>query len=193
MSHLSPEELLDIAEGARPASPHLAACEPCRRQLHELRAVMTSAAEVDVPEPSPLFWDHLSARVREAVAAEDLPTDGWFSSWRVLVPIAALAAVVLIAVLAATHAQPAPSQTSTPSVARSAAADDRVLLADTASDNAPFAFVADLASQMQMDAAESAGLVPGDAADHAVSHLSDDELRTLAELIKAEMPVGRAS
>ena len=47
-------------------------------------------AEVEVPEPSPLFWDHLSARVRDAVAAE--PARRWWSgvrSWpRWLMPAA---------------------------------------------------------------------------------------------------------
>ena len=65
--HLKDDELVDLAEGARPESsaPHLASCEPCRRQVRDLRALMSVAAGVDVPEPSPLYWDHMSARVRE--------------------------------------------------------------------------------------------------------------------------------
>ncbi len=39
--------------------------------------MMSVAAEVEVPEPSPLFWDHLSARVGEAVAAEQAPRRSW--------------------------------------------------------------------------------------------------------------------
>jgi len=72
MRHLTEGELLDLAEGARPESSagHLASCEACRRQLMDLRSAMTAAAAVDVPEPSPLFWEHLSVRVREAVEAE---------------------------------------------------------------------------------------------------------------------------
>src|SRR6476469_3139983 len=70
--HLNTDELVDIAEGTRTeaAAPHLASCEPCRAQLCELRAMIAAAKDVDVPEPSPLFWDHLSARVSEAVAAD---------------------------------------------------------------------------------------------------------------------------
>src|SRR4051794_29807445 len=69
--HLNAEELVDIAEGTRgeSAAPHLAGCEPCRAQLRELRAMMATARDVDVPEPSPLFWDHLSARISDAIAA----------------------------------------------------------------------------------------------------------------------------
>ncbi len=69
MRHLTAEQLVDIAEGtlAEVSVPHLASCEECRRQLGDLRAMMAEAATVDVPEPSPLFWDHLSARVSNAV------------------------------------------------------------------------------------------------------------------------------
>ena len=70
--HLSPDHLIDLAEGTRPESsaPHLESCEACRRQLADMRAMMSAASEVAVPEPSPLFWDHLSERVRQAVALE---------------------------------------------------------------------------------------------------------------------------
>ncbi len=65
MRHLTPEEFVDLAEGARAeaSAPHLQACDACRRQLAELRATMSAAADIDAPEPSPLFWDHFSARV----------------------------------------------------------------------------------------------------------------------------------
>src|SRR5438105_826932 len=113
--HLTPEELIDLAEGARAeaAVPHLQACEICRHQIVTLRATMAAAADVDVPEPSPLFWDHLSQRVREAVAAEDAPgtlfpgSPAWIrglaglaelsASWRVWA-IAGVAAAVMISI-----------------------------------------------------------------------------------------------
>src|SRR6185436_3564787 len=81
--HLKDEELVDIAEGTRPESsaPHLGGCDSCRTQLHELRAMMSAAQEVDVPEPSPLFWDHLSSRVHEAVAADGEPRRAWLTTW----------------------------------------------------------------------------------------------------------------
>ena len=103
MRHLNEEELIDLSDGVRPecSTPHLASCESCRRQLADLRAVMSAAAAVEVPEPSPLFWQHLSARVREAVSNEERATaSAWTPSrfgWRVVVPLVALAAVVLVA------------------------------------------------------------------------------------------------
>src|SRR5471032_1248770 len=84
MSHLSPDQFVDLAEGTKPEAslPHLASCEPCRRQLADMRAMMSEAAAADPLEPSPLFWDHLSARVREAVDEERARPQSWRGSWR---------------------------------------------------------------------------------------------------------------
>jgi hypothetical protein len=73
MKHLNRVTLLEIVEGTRSAQSvlHLTECEGCRAKLAGLQAAWQAAADVNVPEPSPLFWDHLSARVREAVAAEE--------------------------------------------------------------------------------------------------------------------------
>ena len=105
MSHLKPEQFVDLAEGTLPetAVPHLAACDACRRELAGLRAMMAEASHVPAPEPSPLFWDHLSTRVRDAVAEETARPRSWRERVLqplVLVPSLAVAlAVALIAVL----------------------------------------------------------------------------------------------
>ena len=72
MAHLTASRLIDLAEGAAPEAfaPHLQTCAACRQQLDALCTTMSAVAEVAAPEPSPLFWDHLSARVHEAVAAD---------------------------------------------------------------------------------------------------------------------------
>jgi len=104
--HLSPDALVDLAERtANDADvPHLRTCERCRRQLDELRTMMSAAADVDVPEPSPLFWQHFSSRVQEAVSAEGQPgqtrTWSWTRGWRAwAVPVGAVAALVLAVVI----------------------------------------------------------------------------------------------
>ena len=87
MRHLTSEQLVDLAEGVRTETsmPHLQSCDACRAQLAELRATLSAAGDVDVPEPSPLFWDHFSARVHDAVEAgrSNRPSAFWrWSSWR---------------------------------------------------------------------------------------------------------------
>ena len=82
MAHLAPEQFVDIADGVLAESsgdvaPHLAACAACRQQLADVRAMMAEAVDVEVPEPSPLFWEQLSSRVRAAVAEEAPPRGAW--------------------------------------------------------------------------------------------------------------------
>lgn len=82
MAHLAPEQFVDIADGvlaesARDVAPHLAACAACRQQLADVRAMMAEAVDVEVPEPSPLFWEQLSSGVRAAVAEEPPPRRAW--------------------------------------------------------------------------------------------------------------------
>src|SRR5438105_8300401 len=123
MRHLQSQELIDLAEGARPESSavHLQACDECRRRLTDLRAAMSAAATVDVPEPSPLFWDHFSARVHRAIEAEresPAPQFGWAWLRRPLVWAPGLAALLLaVAVIS----RVGPAVDSTPSLTSTAA------------------------------------------------------------------------
>ncbi len=83
MSHLSRDERLLALDGALDAArqTHLAGCTACRTEVDALRGVLARVRAVDVPEPSPLFWDHLAARVGEAIAREPAPViaRGWWS------------------------------------------------------------------------------------------------------------------
>ncbi len=187
--HLRPDELVDLAEGTRTDTsvPHLAACEVCRHQLAELRAVMSAAADVEVPEPSPLFWDHFSARVREAVAAEGAPRRSFWSWPRLAMPAGAAAlAVAILAVALNTRpvtAPDAPPIAPTPTVA---AVD---LLSDLQSpgEDSALTLVAALSSDMDLDAAREAGLAGGGSAEHAVTHMDGGELRELRRLLQEEL------
>ncbi len=103
MRHLTPGELIDLAEGTRDARsmPHLAACDVCRRQLTDLRAAMADVSGgADIPEPSPLFWDHLSARVRDGVRNEDMPVRASALGSFLSAPRLAVAAVWCVVVIA---------------------------------------------------------------------------------------------
>jgi hypothetical protein len=111
MRHLTFDEFVDLAEEARDdaSMPHLAVCDVCREQLADLRAMIAvgPAALRSVPEPSPLFWDHLSARVRDDVRSENLPTRAsWLDRWwlplaRPRLAVGAVACALIIAIVAA--------------------------------------------------------------------------------------------
>ena len=198
--HLNTEELIDIAEGARPesAAPHLAACEPCRAQLADLRAMMSAAKDVSVPEPSPLFWDHLSSRVSAAVAAEAAPRRSWLDVARwsrgVLNPMLAVAAVaLLLAVIIPGMRAPAPAFRPAPigvAIPPPTAVADAVVapeLLKDVTDDASLTLVASLTDGVDLDIAREAGLAPRGSAEHAVTHMSDVELRELGRLLKEEL------
>jgi hypothetical protein len=187
--HLRPDELVDLAEGTRTESsaPHLAACEVCRHQLAELKAMMSAAADVEVPEPSPLFWDHFSANVREAVAAEGAPRRSFWSWPRLAMPAGAAAlAVAILAVALSTGPVTAPDA---PPVAPTTAVAAAELLSDLQSpgDDSALTLVAALSSDMDLDAAREAGLAGGGSAEHAVTHMDGGELRELRRLLQEEL------
>jgi hypothetical protein len=189
-------ELVDLAEGTRPESsaPHLTSCDRCRQQLLEMRSLMSDAMGVEVPEPSPLFWDHFSARVRDAVAVERQAPRRWWHDValrkRFLVPASAVALAALVIVSALTSRllapQPAGPRTAAnnPAIAVGAAApDDDFDVADDAS----LMLVADLSAEMNLDSATDDNLTPAGGAEHAVTHLNVDELRELQRLLQQEL------
>jgi hypothetical protein len=184
--HLREDELVDLAEGTRPESsaPHLASCEPCRRQLHQMRAMLSIAADVDIPEPSPLYWDHLSARVREAVAAGAPPRRPWLdvAAWRRVLMPATAAAVIIVIALSSRLMAPPPSPAAPAPVASSTEAVD--LWNDSASDDdESLTLVANLSAGLDLDAASEAGLAARGSAEHAVTHMDGDDLRELQRLL----------
>jgi hypothetical protein len=201
MSHLSPETIIDILDGACDAPAHLAACERCQQQMAGVRAVMASVSGASVPEPSPLFWDHFSSRVRASVAAEAMPRRSWFGSWRFAVPMVAAAAVAALVVAVSVRRQAtAPSLEHAAAVAQvsrvgQAAGAEGPGTADNITADAgdpSLALVVDLAQDIDVDPATVTG-VDADDADRAVAHMSESELRALAELLKARMPPERVS
>jgi hypothetical protein len=94
--HLSRDERLLALDGALdPArQAHVDACAACRSEIEALGGVLARVRAVDVPEPSPLFWDHLARRVGDAIAQEPAPAPSrpWWG------PRLAWAAVALVAI-----------------------------------------------------------------------------------------------
>ena len=200
MRHLTVDELVDLGEGsARDADvPHLAACAECRHRLADLRATMAMASEVEVPEPSPLFWDHFSSRVRDAVAAERAGGEAWwqrFVSWPgLLAPVSAAAAAILVAAIVFKSPATVPEAqhdahiaSSTPIPASSPAPGVELLSDSLTADDPSLTLVAELSDSLGWDEAADAGLALSGSAEHAVTHLSRDELGELQRLLKEEM------
>ena len=189
-AHLSAEQLVDIAEGARPESsgPHLQACGACRKQLDDLRAMMTAAADVDVPEPSPLFWDHFSARVHQAVEAEresPAPVLAWSWLRRPLVWAPGMAAA-LLAVAMVSRVGPDPE--FTPPAAFTVVSVDTNAEPYVIVDDPSLSLVADLAADLDWDAVVEAGLTTHVGMDDdAVLQLTDGERRELRRLLRMEL------
>ena len=83
MTHLTPDEFVDAADGTLETGRlrHVEQCERCRQRLETLVEALQMGAAGPVPEPSPLFWEHFSARVRNAIAAEPAPPQTWWPGW----------------------------------------------------------------------------------------------------------------
>jgi hypothetical protein len=191
MRHLTEGELLDLAEGAQPEPSvgHLASCEACRRQLMDLRSAMTAVAAVDIPEPSPLFWAHLSARVREGVEAEGRSSVAgwplWWPMWRAIIPISALTMLALTAALMMRPVHESSTAANVPAGPEitDTAADAGDLPQMT--DDQSLALLGDLTSNLDWDAASEAGLAPRTGTvDDVVTSLSGGERRELHRLLQ---------
>lgn len=179
--HLKPAEFVEALDGAlaRSRERHLVQCDGCRAQLAELRRVYDNLhASDEVPEPSPLFWDHFSRRVQTAVAAAPSPSEKpWELGWR---PV--LAATVVVVSIAATFAivrnrnvEPAemvyqPSQ----------AVWDAALGQDES-----WSFVADLASSVPFEDFRQIAAPHPDATDALVAQLTPGQQAELVRLLKA--------
>jgi hypothetical protein len=192
MRHLTSEQLLDLAEGIRPASstPHLQSCETCRNTLAELRATLSAAASVDVPEPSPLFWDHFSARVHDAVAADGAAATPVFGrgSWLRVSPVwvGTLAVIVLAIVIVTRGGRPEKPESAPvdPTASALGSPGDTSIVGDDPS----LSLMADLAADLDWDSASEAGLTTHVGVDNdAVTDLTDGERRVLNQLLKREL------
>jgi hypothetical protein len=194
--HLSPDQLIDLAEGTHPESsaPHLESCDACRRQLADMRAMMLAASEVAVPEPSPLFWDHLSERVRQAVALEGAPHRAWrWKQWlrpQVILPVsaAALAAIIIAAAIGARPDIPA-ARPEVISASRPADASETPLFGPLdALDDSSLRLVADLTAELDWEAVSRMELTThAGGADEAVRELTRGELGELQRILKEEL------
>jgi hypothetical protein len=196
MKHFTKSELVDLVEGALAPDRrlHLDGCDSCRAQAAELRQAFERLSTADVPEPSPLFWDHFSARVRGAVA-EATPDEprGWFSWARTTsLPWAAAGAVataVLVVTVWRASAPEAPRlnpPAAQPTIAAVNATDPDTLDPDADEAWALVRTVADDVVWDPDDGGASLGVRPG-SAERAIAELTQAERSELVRLLEAEI------
>jgi hypothetical protein len=189
MGHLSSADFVDLLEGVRrdALAPHLAKCDRCRRELADLREMLTTASSADMPEPSPLFWNHLSARVQEAVAQEG-PISGrpgrtsLLGNWWIRAAAGAAASVLVIAALVTWGSHPGARP---PSVRVQPDAPALPVSAD----DGPFGLVADFGGTLEWDDLREQMAVSAHAGsfDGGVGELDSGERRELERLLKEEL------
>jgi hypothetical protein len=203
--HLAPEQFVDLLDGSivERDVPHLRECDACRAQLASLTTTWQATASAgDVPEPSPLFWDHFSSRVHDAVAAESSAggttvsstvaarrdAGWWYSPWR-LAAVASALVIVLLAVLATGVGR---GRNETVRGAEPVAVEQTAAAAapPPIDEDASLALVADLASELDWDTAAELGLAPSGAAERVVVDLTDDERAELRRLLTEAIDSG---
>ena len=185
MSHLTPAEIVDALDGTLPAArqTHARECATCARDVVALGRLLAETRRVEMPEPSPLFWDRFSDRVRAAIAAEPVeqPRRAWFA-WPILAPIASLA-LVLIALGAAISRDriaiaPAAGRTAAVATVEDATHDATI--------EAVWALASDLLNVDANVPESEIAIAPG-SAERAVAYLSSDEQLELMRLIQEEL------
>jgi hypothetical protein len=185
MTHLTSEQLVEAAEGvlSTERARHLEQCETCRTNVEMLQTVLSDVGDTStVPEPSPLFWEHLSRRVREATAAEDVPApERWWQGWvRPVVALGAVAGAVALAVLLRGGSTQPPVPVETAQVV--ATAGEPAVSDDTVD------VVTAVVGDLSFEELRAADLVPSrGAVDLAVSSLSAAQRRELMRLVREEL------
>ena len=208
MGHLSPTDLIDVIEGvgAPAAMSHAGRCAACREAMADLKATLQVAADVDMPEPSPLFWDHFSNRVRAAVADQPRPgfaaepgRSRWIGWSAGRLAVVGVLAILLIAVVIDTRArwsgEPGLAPSAPPAVASMAsnateAAGAGLAVTETSAtpEDASLALVADLSQGLDWDQTADAGImVKSGSVDSAIAQLSATERVELAKLLESQI------
>ena len=191
--HLSSQECVTALDNElTPARrEHLDACESCQEQVTELRALVNEAAhDADVPEPSPLFWDHFQTRVLTAVQREEPSRRTWWTTWldtRTFVAIGVLAVVAASVALYMNRpiAPVADSLADATAVESSAVAETTTSL-----DGDEWEFVASVMGTLEGDDIHEVLAPSPNAVDAAMESLTGDERDRLVKLLKAEMGEG---
>jgi hypothetical protein len=189
MTHLSETEFIDLLEGTLrdDRARHADTCAMCRTQIDHLRAALASGIEANVPEPSPLFWEHFAQRVQDGLGSADPRRSGWWAaitSMRALTAAGAIAAIVLIAVMSRDTGGRVDVETGGTSVV----AVDPLVEPNPAWTDEGWAAVRAAAEKGPWDEAQEAALAAQpDAADRAIQNLTSAERARLLALLAEDL------
>lgn len=179
-THLSPDDLAAACDGTlgTAGAAHLDACGACRAAVSELSAVLAALKSETVPEPSPLFWEHFSARVREATSTVTPPERRAWMLGRPVLVLGALAAVALVLFVWSSSLREGPASLP-PSV--TTATGESPAEAEVA-----WQAMSEMAASM---AADDVRIATASAPERTsvLSELSDDERAAFVELLKREI------
>lgn len=192
MTHLRDTELVDLLDGTLHATraAHVDACVACRSRADALRETVARIEAVPAQQPSPLFWEHFSAKVNERIDAA--PDEGrWFVLPRLAFVALGTLAVILVGfnLLTAPNVG-APSRSPAPVAAVADAPIPATGLDDLEAD-VDWAVVRAAADDLDVEDAKAAGLAtrPG-TVDRMAMELSDAERAELIRLVESEMKSG---
>ncbi len=211
MTHLTEAEFVDLVDATlapqREAHldahlrAHLAGCDDCRAVAARLREALSRAAAVEMPEPSPLFWEHFSARVHDGVREAEAGAGSSWLAWAHGETFKWAMSGALLTLLLVSVVWASVWRARTPGAAHSAATAttaSNAPIADAASDrygdafdpdtDEAWALVRTVADDVSWDdaAAEGFGVRPG-SAERAVVTLTTDERSELVRLLQSEM------
>lgn len=203
MKHLSEKTLVDLAEGGTTGREHLEACPVCRERVQSMRRLMQVLQDDRVPEPSPLFWDHLSDRINRAAVGETTPRVADWPGAHSLRPIlrwswglATVAAIVIAVLIMRPVRSPETGSDRSGAGSPSPAGQGSVAAAGdvswVAAPDESWQIVEEAAAELDSEAAADAGIFLRDGAlDRELLMLSDRERRDLARAIRAELDRSR--
>jgi hypothetical protein len=194
MTHLSPAQIVDVAEGSADAActAHLAACGACRSKVDAIADAIRVAGVDPRPEPSPLFWPHLAARIGDAVRRDRVLAPAWQRWGARWAPLGA-AAVLLTAVVVGVRmwpGTPAGGRTAPPGPAAELAADSAAdsPATDGEADDPSWVLVSELSADVSVEDAEASGVFPPPGgAEKALLQLDDAERFELARILREEL------
>ena len=196
MTHLTPEELVDLMDGTLSLSrrAHVDACDACRTAAADIGTVLERVAAEAVPEPSPLFWDHLSTRVRDAI---DTPAPRAWRDWLARPATAwatGLASIALAVGLAYSleprfrPEAPAPVAARLASAPVPASTPPTLDTGDDIEQDEAWGLVRTVADEVPWDATQAAGIAPRPgSAERMALEMSAREQSELARLLETEL------